>query len=149
MTKTAHYHPKSVLPKQQSYIDGAYLANQSGDTFTTAFPGTNDVICEIETAGLAETDAAVSAACDAYPAWSSMPAAERGNILRDAARILRERNQELAELETLDTGKPISETKQVDIISGAEVIEYFCWCGAGDSWPAYRFATSRVCNDSS
>ena len=125
MTKTAHYHPKSVLPKQQSYIDGAYLANQSGDTFTTAFPGTNDVICEIETAGLAETDAAVSAACDAYPAWSSMPAAERGNILRDAARILRERNQELAELETLDTGKPISETKQVDIISGAEVIEYF------------------------
>ena len=101
------------------------MANQSGDTFTTSYPGTGKQVCEIETAGTAEVNAAVAAAKAAFAKWPAMPAADRGNILRRAAHILRERNQELAELETLDTGKPISETNSVDIISGAEVIEYY------------------------
>jgi len=125
MTTKPYYHARSVLPKLQSYINGAYLGNQSGDTFTNTFPGTGHVICEVETAGPKEVNAAVSAANTAYPLWSAMPAAERATILRRAAQTLRRRNQELAELETLDTGKPISETSVVDIISGAEVIEYF------------------------
>ena len=120
-----YYDQDSTLEKQQSYINGQYLANQSGDTFATTYPGDGHVICPVETAGEAEIDAAVNAAKAAFSAWSTTPAAERGNIIRRAAAILRERNQELAELETLDTGKAISETAVVDIISGAEVMEYY------------------------
>jgi len=125
MTINTHYGPDSKLDTQRSYINGDYIANESGDTFTTAYPGSGDVICEVETAGPAEIDLAVAAAKQAFETWSRVPAAERGDIIRRAATILRERNQELAELETLDTGKAISETNSVDIISGAEVMEYY------------------------
>ena len=119
------YGPKTTLPTQRSYVGGAYLPNTSGTTFVTRHPGNDNVICEVETAGEREIDAAVAAARVAFNSWSQVPAAERGDILRRAATLLRERNGELAELETLDTGKPISETSAVDIITGAEVIEYF------------------------
>lgn len=120
-----YYDQNSTLDKLQSYVNGAYLANQSGDTFDTRYPGDGHVICQIEIAGQSEIDAAVAAAKDAFAAWAATPAAERGEIIRRAATLLRERNQELAELETLDTGKAISETATVDIISGAEVMEYY------------------------
>jgi len=119
------YGPKTTLPTQQSYVGGAYLASTSGKTFVTRHPGNENVICEVEEAGKREIDEAVAAARAAFESWSQTPAAERGDILRRAATILRERNGELAELETLDTGKPIAETSAVDIITGAEVIEYF------------------------
>ena len=119
------YGPNTTLPTQQSYVRGAYIASTSGKTFKTRHPGNDNVICEIEEAGQAEIDEAVAAAREAFEPWSQTPAAERGEILRRAARILRERNGELAELETLDTGKPIAETSTVDIVTGADVIEYF------------------------
>lgn len=119
------YGPKTTLPTQRSYVRGAYLASTSGKTFVTRHPGNENVICEVEIAGEREIDAAVAAARAAFNSWSQTPAAERGDILRRAATLLRERNGELAELETLDTGKPIAETSTVDIITGAEVIEYF------------------------
>lgn len=125
MTYKAHFGPDSKLDTQRSYIGGKYVSNQSGETFSTCYPGTGEKICDVEIAGPAEIDAAVSAAKQAFETWSTMPAAERGNILRRAAEILRERNQELAELETLDTGKAIAETSCVDITSGAEVMEYY------------------------
>ena len=114
-----------TLPTQKSYINGEYVSSQDGATFETRHPGNDQRICEIEIAGQAEVDRAVAAASAAFEAWSETPAVERGAILRRAATLLRERNQELAELETLDTGKPISETSAVDIATGADVIEYF------------------------
>ncbi|MFT6407508.1 MAG: betaine-aldehyde dehydrogenase [Arenicella sp.] len=119
------YGPNSKLDTQRSYINGNYVSNQSGDTFSTCYPGSGEKICDVEIAGQAEIDAAVAAAKQAFETWSQMPAAERGNILRRAGQILRERNQELAELETLDTGKAIAETNCVDVISGVEVLEYY------------------------
>jgi betaine-aldehyde dehydrogenase len=115
----------TTLPTQQNYVRGAYIASTSGKTFETRHPGSDNVICDVEEAGQAEIDEAVAAARDAFASWSQTPAAEHGEILRRAARILRDRNAELAALETLDTGKPIAETSTVDIISGADVIEYF------------------------
>lgn len=117
--------PDTTLKCQQNYINGSYVDNTTGDTFSSYYPGNGHKICDIEAAGETEVNAAVAAAKAAFKEWSNTPAAERGNIIRNAARILRERNQELAELESLDTGKPISETNCVDIISGAEVMEYF------------------------
>lgn len=131
MSNTAHssathsYGPSSKLDTQRSYISGQYVANQSGETFANYYPGSGEKICDIEIAGQAEVNAAVAAAKQAFETWSQVPAVERGNILRRAAQILRDRNQELAELETLDTGKAIAETNCVDIISGVEVIEYY------------------------
>ena len=119
------YGPDTTLPTQQSYIRGAYVASTSGKTFKTRHPGNDHVICEVEEAGQTEINEAVAAAREAFESWSQTPAAERGEILRRAARILRERNDELAELETLDTGKPIAETSAVDIVTGADVIEYY------------------------
>ena len=119
------YTAESRLPLQRSFVNGAYVSSKSGDTFATRYPGTDEQICEIEIAGASEVNAAVAAAQAAFPAWSETPAAERGEILRRAAKMLRERNDELAELETLDTGKPISETSVVDIATGADVIEYY------------------------
>ena len=119
------FGPKTTLPTQRSYVHGAYLESKSGKTFETRHPGNDHVICVVEEAGEPEIDKAVAAAHAAFESWSQTPAAERGEILRRAATILRERNGELAELETLDTGKPITETSAVDIITGAEVIEYF------------------------
>ena len=119
------YGPDTTLPTQQSYVRGAYIASTSGKTFKTRHPGNDNVICDVEEAGGAEIDAAVAAAIDAFESWSQTPAAERGEILRRAASILRQRNGELAELETLDTGKPIAETSTVDIVTGADVIEFF------------------------
>jgi len=115
----------TTLPVQKSYIGGEYVSNQDGATFETRHPGNDQPICEVEIAGQSEIDKAVAAASAAFESWSETPAAERGAILRRAAELLRKRNRELAELETLDTGKPISETNAVDIITGAEVIEYF------------------------
>ena len=125
MTNQKEYCADTTLPKQKNYIGGEYTSNQSGDTFVTRHPGNDSPICEVETAGEPEINNAVAAALGAYKTWSQTPAAERGAILRRAAGLLRERNQELAELETLDTGKPIAETSAVDILTGADVIEYF------------------------
>ena len=125
MSQRTSYGADTTLPIQKSYVNGEYVSNQDGATFDTRHPGTDQVICEVEIAGQHEVDNAVRAASDAFESWSETPAAERGAILRRAAGLLRERNQELAELETLDTGKPISETIAEDNITGAEVIEYF------------------------
>ena len=126
MSKTANrYGPETTLPIQQSYVDGGYLPSTSAQSFVTRHPGNDRVICDVEIAGAAEIDSAVTAARNAFDSWSQTSAAERGAILRRAASILRERNAELAELETLDTGKPLAETSAVDIVTGADVIEYF------------------------
>ncbi|MDA0705683.1 MAG: betaine-aldehyde dehydrogenase [Proteobacteria bacterium] len=119
------YSGSTTLPTQQNYIGGRYVNNQSGATFVTCHPGNDQAICEVETAGEAEVNAAVAAAKAAFEGWSATRAVERGNILRRAAKLLRERNDEIAALETLDTGKPIAETVVVDVATGADVIEYF------------------------
>jgi betaine-aldehyde dehydrogenase len=117
--------PETTLPRQKSYIGGGNVSNASGETFETRHPGNDLVICEVEKAGNAEIDAAVAAARQAFEGWSRTPAAERGRILRRAVAILRARNDELAALETLDTGKPITETGTVDVSTGADVVEFF------------------------
>jgi len=113
------------LPEQQLYIDGGYRDARSGQSFETLNPATGEVICAVQQAGAEDVEAAVAAAQEGFAVWSAMNGAERGRILGEAARILRARNRELAELEVLDTGKPIQEAEVVDIISGADCIEFF------------------------
>src|SRR6056297_304049 len=108
-----------------SYVDGAPIASTSGETFSTVHPATNRTICDVEQAGDTEVDAAVASAARGFAAWSNMPAVERSRILMRAVAIIRERNDELARLDTLDTGKPIAETATEDVPTGADVIEFY------------------------
>jgi len=101
------------------------LGPQAGDRFASINPATGEILGYCTVAGASEVDAAVLRAATAQVGWAAMAAAERGKILRHAAQLLRSRNQELAELETRDTGKPIQETAVVDVVSGAECLEYF------------------------
>lgn len=113
------------LPEQQLYIGGGYRDALSGESFETLNPATGEVICRVQQAGAADVEAAVDAAREGFAVWSAMAGAERALILGKAARLLRERNQELARLEVLDNGKPIQEAEVVDIASGAECLEFF------------------------
>ncbi len=100
-------------------------APQAGERFASLNPATGEVVGYFKVAGAMEVNAAVRAAQRAQAGWAAMTGAERARILRRAAALLRERNRELAELETRDTGKPIAETVVVDVVSGAECLEYF------------------------
>jgi betaine-aldehyde dehydrogenase len=97
----------------------------AGGTFATVEPATGRVLARVAIDGPEEIDAAVERAVMAQRAWAQRTGAERGRILKRAAELLRARNSELAELETRDTGKPIQETIAVDVLSGADCLEYF------------------------
>ena len=101
------------------------------DSFETVNPATGGVLGRIAVSGPAEVDQAVAAATRAQPAWAALTGAERGRVLRRAADLLRSRNTELARIETLDTGKPIQETSAVDVLSGADCLEYYGGMAAG------------------
>lgn len=112
------------------FIGGTEVAAESGETFTTVNPATQDLLATVARAGANDVDRAVASARDGFAVWSAMTGAERGRIMLRAAATLRERNDELAHLEVLDTGKPIAEASAVDVISGAECIEYFAGAAA-------------------
>jgi len=101
------------------------------DSIRVINPATGDELAVLAVDGQARVNAAVERARAAQKEWRAMTGAERGRVLQRAARLLRERNDELALLETRNTGKPIQETRAVDVISGAECIEYFAGLAAG------------------
>lgn len=115
----------TTLPTQQLWINGEYVDATSGETFTTINPATNTAIAEVQQASQDDVDRAVAAAREGFAVWSQMSAMERSRILMKAVAILRERNDELGHLETLDTGKPLSETTTEDVVTGADVVEFY------------------------
>ena len=110
---------------QQLYIGGRFVEAASGNTFETINPANGEVLANVQSASKADVDLAVASAQQGQKIWAAMTAMQRSRILRKAVEILRERNDSLAELESLDTGKPLSETRYVDIVTGADVLEYY------------------------
>lgn len=113
------------FPEQRLYIDGRYVDSQGDERFESINPATGETLARCQQAVAADVDTAVTSAREGFDAWSEMPAIERSRILLKAVALLRERNDELADLEVLDTGKPIREASTVDIVTGADVIEYY------------------------
>ncbi|MDO9625861.1 MAG: betaine-aldehyde dehydrogenase [Pseudomonas sp.] len=111
--------------EQQLYIGGRYVDSTSGATFESINPANGEVLANVQRASREDVERAVASATAGQKVWAAMTAMQRSRILRKAVDILRERNDELAELETLDTGKPLSETRFVDIVTGADVLEYY------------------------
>nr|WP_024967968.1 betaine-aldehyde dehydrogenase [Pantoea sp. IMH] len=112
------------MQRRGLYINGREEAGH-GDTFTTINPANGEVLAEITAASQQDIDRAVASAQAGQRIWRSYTPVERSRVLLKAVALLRERNQSLAELETADTGKPISETAYVDIVTGADVLEYY------------------------
>jgi aldehyde dehydrogenase (NAD+) len=110
---------RSVVDIAESYglfIGGEMVEPTDGGRFKTLSPSTEEVLAEVSEAGSQDVDVAVQAARSAYSrVWSRTSGRERGKYLFRIARIIQERARELAVLETLDNGKPIRETRDVDI----------------------------------
>ena len=109
---------RSIVDIKSSYglfINGEFV-DGSGKSFKTISPATEEVLAEVAEASSADIDLAVAAARAAYKkTWGKMPGSERAKYLYRIARIIAERSREFAVLESLDNGKPIRESRDVDI----------------------------------
>lgn len=114
----------SFYPPRHLYYDGL-VKTASGAVFRSVNPSTAQPLADIHTATESDIDAAVQSAQKAFPEWSKTSPIARSRILLKAVKLLRERNDEIAKTETHDTGKPFSETSTVDVVTGADTLEFF------------------------
>jgi acyl-CoA reductase-like NAD-dependent aldehyde dehydrogenase len=111
--------------RHQLFIDGRFVDAESGETLATLNPHDNSTIAEVALAGGADVDKAVAAATRAFPAWSRMAAADRGRILLRLADLIETNAEDLARLESLDTGHPIRDSRRLDVPRTAACFRYF------------------------
>ena len=112
-------------PPASHWIAGAAFDDPAGKALPVHYPATGEEIARLHLATPTVIDRAIDAAREGFAAWSATPPAGRARVLRRAADLIRARNRELSELETLDTGKPLSETLVADWASGADALEWF------------------------
>lgn len=134
-SKTWEYAPSlestdvvKIKPKYNLFIDGKFKAPTESGYFETINPATGEILTELAEASEKDVHNAVLAAQKAYKTWSKLSGAERGRILFRISRIMQERSRELAVLETLDNGKPIRESRDIDIpLAAAHFFYYAGW----------------------
>jgi aldehyde dehydrogenase (NAD+) len=122
----------SIVDIRSSYglfIDGAFVDASDGTPFKTVNPATEETLAEVYAAGPADVDRAVAAARRAYQrVWGPMPGRDRAKYLYRIARLIQERARELAVLESIDNGKPIRESRDVDLpLVAAHFFYYAGW----------------------
>jgi aldehyde dehydrogenase (NAD+) len=116
----------SIAPSYGLFIDGSFAEGKG--TFKTINPATEEVLAEVALGGPEDVDRAVAAARRAFVTWSALPGSERAKYLFRIARIIQERSRELAVLESLDNGKPIKESRDVDLpLVAAHFFYYAGW----------------------
>jgi len=111
--------------RHQLFINGQFVNAESGETLATLNPHDNSMITEVSMAGRADVDKAVVAAEKALPAWSRMSGMDRGRILLKLADLIETNAEELARLESLDTGHPIRDSRMLDVPRTAGTFRYF------------------------
>ena len=111
------------------FVDGEFGPAADGRQFPTVNPATEETLAQVALAGQADVDRAVAAARAAHQdAWGPMPGAERAKYLYRIARVLQERAREFAVLESLDNGKPVRESRDVDVpLAAAHFFYYAGW----------------------
>src|SRR5919106_5991161 len=116
-----------IKPSYGLFVDGEFVDGR-GKAFKTISPSTEEVLAEIAEADEADVDNAVKAARRAFRTWGRMPGSERAKYLFRIARIIQERGREIAVLESIDNGKPIKESRDVDVpIAAAHFFYYAGW----------------------
>ncbi|MEM9410610.1 MAG: aldehyde dehydrogenase family protein, partial [Planctomycetota bacterium] len=110
------------------FINGKFVES-SGDSFDSINPATERKLASVSEATAADVNKAVKAARNAYEnTWSQMPGLERGKFIYRIARLIQERSRELAVLESMDGGKPIRESRDIDIpLAAAHFFYYAGW----------------------
>ena len=116
----------ATFPKQL-LINNKWVEGSAGRTFATINPATGDEICQVAEADAADVEVAVAAARAAFEnrAWRRMPAAARGRLLYRLADLMEQNIEELAQLESLDNGKPLRESRRVDLPLAIACYRYF------------------------
>ncbi|HXZ10105.1 MAG TPA: aldehyde dehydrogenase family protein [Paraburkholderia sp.] len=109
----------------QLFIGGRFVPAANGETLATLNPHDNSVLADVAMAGPEDIDRAVAAAKAAYPKWSQLAAMERGRLLLKLADAIEANADELARLESLDTGHPIRDTRNLDVPRTAATFRYF------------------------
>jgi len=131
----------TIAPSYGLFVGGEFAAAADGRTFATVNPATEEPLAEVALAGEADVDRAVRAARAAYEkVWGPMPGAQRAKYIYRIARLIAERAREFAVLESLDNGKPIKESRDVDVplasahffyhAGWADKLEYAGFCPA-------------------
>jgi betaine-aldehyde dehydrogenase len=111
--------------RHQLFIGGRFVDAENGETLATLNPHDNSAIAEVALAGKADIDKAVAAAQAAFPKWSRLAAADRGRILLRLADLVESKAEELARLESLDTGHPLRDSRALDVPRTAACYRYF------------------------
>ncbi len=128
--------------KYDLYIDGKFVKPSSGKYFATTNPATGEKLADVAYANEADVDKAVKAARKAYTqVWSKLSGKERGKYIYRIARIMQERARELAVIETLDAGKVIRESRDVDVPLACN--HFFYYAGWADKLE-YAFPNRKV-----
>ncbi|MEK7692220.1 MAG: aldehyde dehydrogenase family protein [Bdellovibrionota bacterium] len=131
-----------IAPRYDLFIDGGFTPPKAGKYFDTINPARETKISEVAEAGPEDVERAVRSARRAYDeTWSRMPAKERGKYLYRIARMIQEKARELSVIETLDGGKPIRESRTVDVPLAAA--HFFFYAGWADKLE-YAFAGRRT-----
>ena len=130
-----------IADRYDLFIGGEFRKPKSGKYFPTVDPATEETLAEVAEAGPDDVDAAVAAARAAFEdGWGRMPGSERAKYIFRIARMIQERSRELAVLETLDGGKPIRESRDVDLPQVAA--NFFYYAGWADkleyAFPGFR-----------
>ena len=116
----------ATITANQLFINNEWRPSSSGKTMPVVNPATEEVIAEVPSADRGDVDLAVAAARAALAGpWSKLSARERGRLVRRLGERLMERADDVARLETLHNGKPISESRQIEIPAAAECFEYY------------------------
>jgi aldehyde dehydrogenase (NAD+) len=119
-------HDSATLEHKKLFIANEWRDAASGETMDVVNPATEEVIATVAAAGGPDVDAAVEAARAALSGpWGRMSARERGRLVSRLADRLMEKADAIARLETLHNGKPIFESRQIEIPSAAECLEYY------------------------
>ncbi|OKI42221.1 aldehyde dehydrogenase family protein [Micromonospora sp. CB01531] len=118
-----------IKPSYGLFVDGTFVDPTDGGSFKSINPASEEVLAEIAEAGSQDVDRAVRAARKAYEkVWGPMPGRDRAKYLFRIARLIQERSRELAVLESLDNGKPIKESRDVDVpLVAAHFFYYAGW----------------------
>ena len=127
MTTTVDVALTGLSIRSQAFIDGAYLDAASGETFDCVNPADGRTIASVAACGTEDVDRAVRGARAAFEAgtWSRLAPKQRKRVLVRLAELIRDHRDELALLETLDMGKPIRDSRGVDVPLAAECIAYY------------------------
>ncbi|MEU4640159.1 aldehyde dehydrogenase family protein [Micromonospora sp. NPDC023814] len=130
-----------IKPSYGLFVDGKFVDPTDGGGFKSINPASEEVLAEVAEAGAQDVDRAVRAARQAYEkVWGPMPGRDRAKYLFRIARIIQERSRELAVLESLDNGKPIKESRDVDLPLVAA--HFFYYAGWADKLPYAGFGAN-------